>query len=181
MPARLKLGAQALAVAGVVALGVVLVWNLTHQTPPPRVGGPAPAFSLPRLDGKGSVSLASLRGKTVVLNFFASWCDPCKREAPDLQALWSRYRGKGVVVLGVDSGDARGDARRFLAAHGITYPIVFDPNETLALGNYALPGLPVTYVIDPAGRIVGERVLGPISDKGFSSAFRRNFDAALRS
>jgi cytochrome c biogenesis protein CcmG, thiol:disulfide interchange protein DsbE len=176
-----KLGAQALAVAGVGALGTILVWNLTHQSPPPKVGGPAPAFSLPRLDGDGSLSLASLRGKTVVLNFFASWCGPCKREAPDLESLWRRYRSDGVVVLGVDSGDAAGDARRFLRAHGVTYPIVFDPGEKLAQGPYALPGLPVTYVINPAGRIVGEPVIGPVVDKGYSTTFHRDFKAALKS
>ena len=121
-------------------LAALLVWHLTHQTPPPKVGAPAPAFSLPRLDGSGDVSLASFRGKTVVLNFFASWCAPCKREAPDLESLWRQYRSDGVVVLGVDSGDARGDARRFLGAHGVTYPIVFDPDEKLAQGPVRGPG-----------------------------------------
>ena len=159
-------------------LAALLVWHLTHQTPPPKVGAPAPAFSLPRLDGSGDVSLASFRGKTVVLNFFASWCAPCKREAPDLESLWRQYRSDGVVVLGVDSGDARGDARRFLGAHGVTYPIVFDPDEKLAQGPYAVPGLPVTYVINPAGRVVGTPVLGPVSDSAYSQEFTRELTAA---
>jgi cytochrome c biogenesis protein CcmG, thiol:disulfide interchange protein DsbE len=165
---------------GVGILASLLVWKLTHQTPPPKVGARAPAFSLQRLEGKGSVSLASLRGKTVVLNFFASWCRPCKREAPDLESLWRRYRSANLVVLGVDSGDARSDARRFLEAHGVTYPIVFDPGEKLAQGPYALPGLPVTYVINPAGRIVGNPVIGPVSDKGYSEQFSRELKAALK-
>ncbi len=93
---------------GVGILASLLGWNLTHQTPPPKVGAPAPAFSLPRLAGQGDLSLSSLRGKTVVLNFFASWCAPCKREAPDLEAVWRRYRSDGLVVLGIDSGDTRG-------------------------------------------------------------------------
>ncbi len=181
MPTRLKLGAQAVAVAGVFALLVVLVWRLTHQASPPRVGGPAPIFSLARLDGRGRLSLASLRGKTVVLNFWASWCNPCKREAPALEQIWRQYRGRGVVVLGVDSGDAASDARRFLAAHRITYPIVVDPDELLAANRYALPGFPVTYVIDRAGRVVGQRVLGPISDQPFETTFKRNLEAALKS
>jgi len=176
----LKLGLQALAVMGVGILASLLVWKLTHETPPPKVGAPAPPFSLPRLEGSGNMSLASFRGKTVVLNFFASWCVPCKREAPDLESVWRRYRSEGLVVLGVDSGDARGDAERFLSAHGVTYPIVFDPGEKLAQGAYALPGLPVTYVINPAGRIVGERLLGPVSDNGYSQQFARELKAALK-
>jgi len=176
----LKLGAQALAVMGVGILASLLGWNLTHQTPPPKVGAPAPAFSLHRLTGEGDLSLRSFRGKTVVLNFFASWCPPCKREAPELESVWRRYRSDGLVVLGVDSGDARGSARSFLSAHGVTYPIVFDPGETMALGPYAVPGLPVTYVINPAGRIVGEPLLGPVSDSGYSQEFDRELKAALQ-
>jgi cytochrome c biogenesis protein CcmG/thiol:disulfide interchange protein DsbE len=165
---------------GVGILASLLGWNLTHQTPPPKVGAPAPAFSLPRLTGSGDLSLSSFRGKTVVLNFFASWCAPCKREAPDLESVWRRYRSDGLVVLGIDSGDTRGAARSFLGAHGVTYPIVFDPGQKLALGPYALPGLPVTYVINPAGRIVGERLLGPVSDSGYRQLFSRELKAALK-
>jgi cytochrome c biogenesis protein CcmG/thiol:disulfide interchange protein DsbE len=175
----LKLGLQALAMMCVGILGSLLVWNLTHQTPPPRVGAPAPAFSLQRLSG-GDLSLASFRGKTVVLNFFASWCAPCKREAPDLESIWRRHRSDGLVVLGVDSGDTKGAVRSFLRAHGITYPIAFDPGQKLALGAYALPGLPVTYVINPAGRIVGERLLGAVSDGGYRQQFSRELKAALQ-
>jgi cytochrome c biogenesis protein CcmG/thiol:disulfide interchange protein DsbE len=174
----LKLGGQSLAVAGVGFLASLLVWHLTHQTPPPKAGSRAPAFSLPRLQGSGDISLASFRGKTVVLNFFASWCAPCKREAPDLESVWKKNRKDGVVVLGVDSGDTKGSARKFLGAHGVTYPIAFDPDQKLALGAYAVPGLPVTYVINPAGKIVGSPVLGPVSDSGYSGLFNRELKAA---
>ena len=164
---------------GVGILASLLVWKLTHQPAPPKVGARAPAFSLPRLDGGGNVSLASLRGKTVVLNFFASWCAPCKREAPDLESLWRRYRSQGVVIVGVDSGDARGDAHRFLSAHGVTYPVLFDPGQKLT-GPYALPGYPVTYVLNRQGRVVGNPVLGPVSDKGYSEEFDRELKAAMQ-
>ncbi len=181
MAGRLKLGAQALAVAGVGVLAALLVWKLTHQTTPPKVGAPAPAFSLRRLTGDGDLSLKSFRGKTVVLNFFASWCTPCKREAPVLEKLWRQDRAEHLVVLGVDTGpDAASDGRHFVKVHGITYPVVFDPNAGIASSRYALPGLPVTYVLNPQGRIIGKPVVGPVSDKGYSEQFTRELKAALK-
>jgi cytochrome c biogenesis protein CcmG, thiol:disulfide interchange protein DsbE len=181
MEGRLKLGAQAVAVAGVAALAAVLVWKLTHQTPPPKVGAPAPRFSLPRLQGDGSVSLTSLRGKTVVLNFFASWCNPCKREAPVLERLWQQDRSHGLVVVGVDANDSRGDARRFVRVHGVTYPVVFDHDARIAANRYAVANLPVTYVLNPNGRIVGGQILGPVSEQVHSEALFRYVHAALKS
>jgi cytochrome c biogenesis protein CcmG/thiol:disulfide interchange protein DsbE len=177
----LKLGAQALAVAGVGLLATLLVWNLTHQTPPPKVGAAAPAFSLQRLSGEGDLSLRSLRGKTVVLNFFASWCHPCQREAPVLEQLWRRDRSDGLVVLGVDANDARGDALRFVHAHGVTYPVVFDHDGRIAANRYAVSDLPVTYVLNPSGRIVGGQILGPVSEHAHSRALLRYVHAALKS
>ena len=181
MEGPFKLGAQALAMMGVGILASLLVWKLTHQAPPPKVGAPAPSFSLQRLRVTGDLSLRSFRGKTVVLNFFASWCDPCKQEAPVLEQLWRKDRGDHLVVLGVDTGpDSAGDGRRFVKAHGITYPVVFDPNAGIAYNRYALPGMPVTYVLNPQGRIVGNPVVGPVSDKGNSQEFRRELKVAQK-
>jgi cytochrome c biogenesis protein CcmG, thiol:disulfide interchange protein DsbE len=178
----LKLGAQALAVMGVGILASLLGWNLTHQTPPPKVGAPAPAFSLHRLTGGGDLSLRSFRGKTVVLNFFASWCGPCKQEAPVLEQLWRNDRSDHFVVLGVDTGpDAAGDGRRFVKAHGITYPVVFDPNANVASSRYAASNLPVTYVLNPRGRIIGGQILGPVSEQPHSQALMRYISAATKS
>jgi cytochrome c biogenesis protein CcmG, thiol:disulfide interchange protein DsbE len=177
----LKLGAQALAVAAVGLLGTLLVWNLTHQTAAPKVGKPAPAFSLERLSGAGDVSLASFRGKTVVLNFFASWCEPCKREAPVLEGLWRRDRADGLVVLGVDANDSRGDARHFVRVHDVTYPVVFDQNGRVASDRYAVANLPVTYVLNPQGRVVGGQILGPVSEHQHSQDLMRYVHASLKS
>ena len=181
MAASLKLGAQAVAIAFVAALLFVLVWRVTHQAPPPKVGGPAPGFTLRRLDGSGSISLASFRGKTVVLNFWQSFCYGCKSESAVLERLWQKERGDGVVVLGIDSLDSTSDARRFVRAHGITYPIVSDPEGLVAANRYDIAYLPVTYVIDRSGRIIGGRVLGPISDHTLGAEFSRYLDAARTS
>jgi peroxiredoxin len=178
---RLKLAAQALAIAGVGVLGGLLVWELTHQAPPPKVGRPAPAFALQRLSGDSTVSLRSLRGKIVVLNFFASWCDPCKREAPVLEQVWRHDRSDNVVVLGVDANDSRGDAQKFLSAHGVTYPVVFDHNGLVAANRYDISNLPVTYVLNPQGRIVGGEILGPVSDNPYAQRFERYLHAAVKS
>ena len=86
----------------------------------PRKPIRSPAFEFPRLDGDGDLTLASLRGKAVVLNFWASWCAPCKDEIPALQAAWQRHRRQGLVVVGVDIMDAAGDARSFARNSGIT-------------------------------------------------------------
>jgi cytochrome c biogenesis protein CcmG/thiol:disulfide interchange protein DsbE len=163
MAARLKLGAQVLALALVTGLFLLLIWKLASQdegasrklqrgeTPP------APAFTLDRLDRPGKLSLAAYRGRPIVLNFWASWCVPCKEEAPLLEAVWKRHRDEGLVVLGVDINDLRSDARRFARENRMTYPLVFDGvGETST--DYGLTGVPETFFIARSGRLVCERL-----------------------
>ena len=99
-------------------------------------------FALERLDAEGELALSSLRGKAVVLNFWASWCIPCKEEAPFLEQVWREHRDRGLVVLGVDAKDFRGDARRFVRRFGLTFPIVFDGegDDARRLRRHGLPG-----------------------------------------
>lgn len=175
----LQLAGQTLAIVAVGVLAGLLLWKLTHQPPPPGVGQQAPAFSLQRLNGAGEIPLASLRGRAVVLNFFASWCGPCKREAPALERLWRHYRSQGVVVLGIDTNDATGDARHFVAAHGLTYPTVGGGGSLMV--KYGIPGLPVTYVLNRQGRVVGGEILGAVSDQPFSGELDRYLHEALKS
>jgi cytochrome c biogenesis protein CcmG, thiol:disulfide interchange protein DsbE len=161
----------AAAVGGVVVLGVIalLVVGLVNRD---SVGTSiqdalaagerpeAPALTLPVLvaaDGIGpegaEVSLADLRGRTVVLNFWASWCTPCEIEAPVLEAVAARYRDDGdVVVLGVDVQDLREKALEFVRETGVTYPTLRDGGDD-AMNAYQVPALPETFVIDPEGRV----------------------------
>jgi cytochrome c biogenesis protein CcmG/thiol:disulfide interchange protein DsbE len=152
--ARLKLGAQALAVGLVVLLLALLVWKLAKGSgKEAELGKPAPDFTLSRVGAPGKVQLASLRGKVVVLNFWASWCYPCNQEAPTLQAAAKRY-GKRVVVLGVDVNDPTSDARKFARKFKLTYPLVHD-NHNVTSPKYGLTGLPETFFIDRSGKLVG--------------------------
>ena len=176
----LVLAGQTLAIAAVGMLAGLLLWKLTHQPAPPRVGQRAPAFSLQRLNGSGTISLASRRGKVVVLNFWASWCAPCKREAPALEQLWRDYRSQGVVVLGIDYHDQSSDARLFLAAHGVTYPTLGGASDSM-IASYGVPGPPTTYVLNRQGRIVGGAILGAVSDEPMAGEFDRYLHAALKS
>jgi cytochrome c biogenesis protein CcmG, thiol:disulfide interchange protein DsbE len=172
MTGRLKLGAQALAVGLVALLLALLVWKLAHGSGA-KVGHPAPNFTLSRIDRPGTLQLASLRGKVVVLNFWASWCYPCKQEAPALSAAAKRYRDR-VVVLGVDVNDFAGDARKFARKYGLRYPLVHD-NHNVTSPRYGLTGLPETFFIDRTGKLVehvpGEVKLADIQD-GVERALR---------
>ncbi len=170
MTRRVRLGGQIVGLACVAGLLALLVWKLAHQQHAPPVGSTAPAFSLSRLEGAGTVSLASLRGHGVVLNFWASWCTPCKAEAPVLEKDWLRYRSRGVVFVGVDYHDLASDARTFISAHGLTFPMLEDGSGAVT-GSYGISQVPETYVLDADGKIVAH-LAGPITDPAFAAEFR---------
>ena len=113
---------------------------------------PAPDGQLSQLDGSGRTSLAAYRGKVVVLNFWASWCDPCKAEAPMLQSAQAALARHGATVLGVTDLDAAPDSRAFVASYRLTYPELRDPDGSFA-HRYGTIQLPETFVIDRRGRV----------------------------
>jgi cytochrome c biogenesis protein CcmG, thiol:disulfide interchange protein DsbE len=183
MAGRGKLVLQAAAVAVVASLVVLLVFSVVKNA---RAQGlvaavergetpPAPDLELPALNGDQTISLADYRGKAVVLNFWASWCEPCKEEAPMLQEAWERHRERGLVVLGVDAQDFRRDARRFAERYGLTYPLAHDGPGS-SLGRYGLTGFPETWWVDRQGRLVAH-VRGEFSQEELD----RNIEKALGS
>src|SRR5439155_26264033 len=130
-------------------------------------------FTLSRLDRPGRLQLASLRGKADVLNFWASWCLPCNKEAHTLERAWKQRDGR-LVVLGVDINDFSGDARKFMRKHGLTYPVVHD-NKNLTSPKYGFVYLPETFFVDRRGRVVGH-VAGQVT----ASDLRDGIEEALR-
>ena len=122
-----------------------------RAVPSPLVGAPAPDFALPRFDG-GDLRLSNLRGRVLVVNFWASWCGPCREEAAGLEAVWRRYREAGVVLVGVNIQDREAPARAFLGATRPSYPNVVDRNGAASI-SYGIYGVPETFVIDRDGRI----------------------------
>ena len=167
---------QATALVAVAGLFALLVWRLTHQSHPPKLGGPAPMFSAKRLEGDGAIDLAALRGKPVVLNFFASWCEPCKAESKVLEQASRQYADR-VVFLGVDYHDVTSDGRKFLRAHDITYPTVQDGSGKVG-DLYGLTGVPETYFIDARGRLVGSHIEGTVAHQ--QGKFFDGIKAALK-
>ena len=129
---------------------------------------PAPDFELPSLEDGTPIALASFRGQVVVLNFWASWCAPCRLEAPGLRRVSERYRDRGVRFLGVDYRDDEAAGRAFVDEFHLRYPSVTDPSGSLAY-SYELIGFPTTVVIDPSGTI-RYRFVGYLDDEVLEDA-----------
>ena len=124
------------------------------------IGREAPSFDLPMLSGPGTVRLSELRGKVVVLNFWASWCTDCRIEHSALAAAWDRYRDQGVVLVGVAFEDTASSSRAFAQSLGMDWPIVSDAASRTALA-YGVYGVPETFFIGPDG-VVASRWVGPV-------------------
>lgn len=165
--------------AGVLGLLVLLGYSLGRQQggiPGVAVNttgqlgrvrsGPAPDFTLQLFDG-GTFRLSEQRGKVVVVNYWASWCPPCREEAPVLERAWRRYRDQGVVFVGLDIWDTETDARAFIRQFGITYPNGPDPKGEAAI-DYGLTGIPETFFIRPDGTIA-RHWIGPLTDAQIST------------
>ncbi|MGH7263163.1 MAG: TlpA family protein disulfide reductase [Candidatus Rokuibacteriota bacterium] len=139
--------------------------------PSPLVGRAAAPFSIHLFDG-GSLSLADLRGKVVVLNFWASWCYPaCYEEAPVLERGWRAWKDRGVVVVGVDIQDQEEPARKFLKQFSLSFPNGPDPSGKISV-DYGVYGVPETFFIDKAGRIRKKHV-GAVTEEVFTREVER--------
>ena len=143
-------GVVVLVIVGVVAAEVLTAGGGTHSRAAPEL--PREVLVGPRVD------LASLRGKPALINFWASWCAPCKEEAPELKSFSDGLGGRATLV-GVDWNDSADSAREFIAKSGWDYPILRDPTQKVGT-EYGLNGLPTTFVLDAHGNIV-QTLRGP--------------------
>jgi cytochrome c biogenesis protein CcmG/thiol:disulfide interchange protein DsbE len=173
-PRRPVVAAVAVGVV-VTVLTAVFAFGLTRDPggvgSSPLIGKAAPEFELPTLEGDGTVRLSDHLGRVVVINFWASWCDPCQDEHPDLRAAWHRYRDQGMVLLGVMYQDSEAGARDYLEELGGDWPILEDPGAGAAI-DYGVFGVPETVFIGPDGT-VAHKVVGPVTYQQLSTWITR--------
>jgi peroxiredoxin len=153
--------------------GIILVFIsiMGMASRPPLIGSPAPHFQLVTLNGTPA-AISDYRGKVVLLNFWATWCKPCMKEMPVIQAAYEEYKDKDFVVLGVNFGENPEKAETLVKQMGLTFPILLDQEVELA-SRHQVVSLPVTFFIDPNG-IIKERVFGgTLTKEDIGSAFLR--------
>ena len=183
-----------LAVAVVILFVALLAYGLLSKATNQRINEslangiapPAPGFELPVLErgelpaqldqqakealAGAELSLAELRGTPFVLNFWASWCIPCREEAPILESGWRRFGKRGVLFLGLNMQDLTSDARSFLREFGVTYPTIRDQGDDVAQ-DYGVTGVPETFFITARGKVV-DHVIGVVDPEQLASGIR---------
>jgi cytochrome c biogenesis protein CcmG/thiol:disulfide interchange protein DsbE len=162
----------AAAAVGLVVVALLAYAILTGPTRPPQVGEAVPLFTLEAFDGQ-TMDLAAHQGKIVVVNFFASWCVPCRQEAADLEEAWQTYSGKDVQFFGIAYKDARSKAQAFLGEFNVSYPSAFDAGNRVAR-SYGVTGVPETFIVDQQGHLV-HHFLGAVT----AAELTREIDALL--
>ena len=140
------------------------------QKPGPAVGAAAIPFELKTLDGK-SIRLETFRGKPLVMNFFASWCDPCREEMPLISQLASKTNKDGYTVLGIAVEDGRASVTQFVKEAGLVFPIALDLNSTVKRA-YRIFGPPATFFIDGQG-VIRDMIIGPLTPERAREGLKR--------
>ena len=162
----------AASIAVLALIGLLGFGLLSKGSDAVEPGDAAPGAPLPRLTGSGEGSIADYRGQWVLVNFWASWCDPCREESPALESFHRRYRDRGFTVLGIDTRDLSGDGLAFVREFGLTYPHLRDGDGDAA-EDYGTTGVPESFLIDPEG-IVRLLRRGPVDEM-----YREEFVAPL--
>ena len=154
------------------AAAITALWLAAVGVRAAVVGDAAPAFLLPTAQS-GTISLLQLRGQVVYVDFWASWCGPCRRSFPWMNEMQQRYGGRGVTIVAINVDAKRADADRFLRQYPATFAVVYDGTGATP-GAYAVQAMPSSYIIDPQGRIAGV-------EHGFREERRAALEEKIRS
>ena len=146
----------------ILTSGLLITGCTDGSEPTATVGKAAPDFQLQNLDGQ-SISLNDLKGKPVLVNFWATWCRPCVSEMPYIQEIYDEWSGKGLIVLAINIGDSSSEAEQFLQDHNLSLPVLLDTNKAVAQ-RYNIRGIPTTFFIDKDG-IIQEKIIGAFPNK----------------
>lgn len=164
-----------IAVAGVLVIVALLGFGLSSKGGNAiAVGQQAPDGSLQRLGSSGNARISDYRGHWTLVNFWASWCAPCRSEAPLLERFWREHAGQGTIVLGVNLDDNTDDATAFIHRYGLTYPQLRSPDGSKWRDRYGMTGFPESFLIDPQGHLAVIR-RGPVDQ----AILAREFEPAI--
>ena len=141
----------------ILTSGLLVTGCATGTGPSAQVGGTAPDFQLQDLDGQ-SVALSNLQGNPVLLNFWATWCPPCRSEMPYIQQVYDEWSDKGLVVLTINTGESSTTVKEFMQANGLSLPVLLDRGGEVA-EKYNIRGIPTTFFIDKDG-IIQVKIIG---------------------
>ena len=168
---------RAVAVVAVAALLGLLVWDVAHQQNKGIAtkvdkgeSVAAPSLELPRIGGGPKFDLASYRGRVVVVNFWASWCNECPLEAKALRDAANRWRGRAVIV-GIDTKDLASSAKQYMSKYGVNYQVVRDVSGNQG-DRWGVTGYPETFIVDRSGKVIPPHVVGPVPASRLNAAIR---------
>ena len=146
----------------VLTPGLVMVGCSPSSAQGVEVGNLAPDFQLQNLDGQ-TVSLGNLQGKPVLINFWATWCPPCRDEMPYIQEIYEEWSDKELVVLAINIGESSSKVEEFIQSHNLSFTVLLDTKQDVAQ-RYNITGIPTTFFIDKDG-IIQDKVIGPFQNK----------------
>jgi thiol-disulfide isomerase/thioredoxin len=146
----------------ILTAGLVITGCTAGSEPTATVGNVAPDFQLQNLDGQ-PITLSGLKGNPVLINFWATWCQPCVSEMPHLQEIDNEWSDKGLMLLAINIGDSAAKVEQFLHDHNLSLPVLLDTSEVVAQ-KYGIRGIPTTFFVDKDG-IIQVKVIGAFPDK----------------
>ncbi|MCL4535788.1 MAG: TlpA family protein disulfide reductase [Bacteroidetes bacterium] len=165
-------------IGGSVPAGAGLVADAAGLPPAPRPGHPAPDFTLQDMDGK-NVKLSDLKGKPVLINFWTTWCPPCRAEMPDIETVYQRHKAEGLVVLGVDVQEDKDAVSKYVQRGGFSWTFLLDTSGEVFFNRYRGAAFPSSFFVDKEG-VVQDVSIGALNEKGLENKLAKILSAAAQ-